>query len=256
MSTGARYIIRNGPPTRHNYEVNDIEPEELRVSSLRARPYDEDYPRYEPRYSQKQLTPPAKSRTCCSKPCVLGLLLGLAIGLAVAAAVAIPLGLVKRPTPPFGKYQINIIKTFYHFANCVLVRGDISSTPTWVGTYQVDSSCDSSTCCCFTNYIYLTTTSASLLQLNGTLSGRCVGSSNVVSYAMTMPTNFALGFTWYGQTLRVILSQDSSYLAMVDNTVGYCSGSALRTSYNASRINHVNSGLMMLILFILIGIVI
>ncbi|CAF1088989.1 unnamed protein product [Adineta ricciae] len=237
MSTGARYIIRNGPPTRHNYEVNDIEPEELRVSSLRARPYDEDYPRYEPRYSQKQLTPPAKSRTCCSKPCVLGLLLGLAIGLAVAAAVAIPLGLVKRPTPPF-------------------VRGDISSTPTWVGTYQVDSSCDSSTCCCFTNYIYLTTTSASLLQLNGTLSGRCVGSSNVVSYAMTMPTNFALGFTWYGQTLRVILSQDSSYLAMVDNTVGYCSGSALRTSYNASRINHVNSGLMMLILFILIGIVI
>ncbi|UJR38739.1 hypothetical protein I4U23_031404 [Adineta vaga] len=174
-----------------------------------------------------------KSRTCCSKACVLGLLLGLTIGIIIAAAVAIPLGLIKRPTPPF-------------------VRGETSSTPNWVGTYQIDSSCDTSTCCCFTNQILLTTTSSSLLQLNGTLSGRCVGSSNVVSYAVTMPTNFALGFTWYGQTLRVILSQDSSYLTLVDNTVGYCSGTALRTSYSKSQINNINLSLMIFMILIII----
>ncbi|UJR07298.1 hypothetical protein I4U23_011586 [Adineta vaga] len=238
MSAPPRYIIRNARNERNFDDMNHVQPKEIRVSSIRPRSYNDEYQYQEPRYNNRQpIPPPPKSRSWCSKACVIGLLIGLTIGILIAAAVAIPLGLIKRPTPAF-------------------VRGEVSSTPNWIGTFQMDSSCDTSTCCCFTNQIFLIQTSSNLLQLNGSLSGRCIGSTSLVSYALSMPTNYAVAFTWFGQAIRVILSQDNSYLALVDNNVGYCSGTALRTSYSNSRINSVNLPLMIFMFLIIIGIII
>ncbi|UJR11589.1 hypothetical protein I4U23_015769 [Adineta vaga] len=236
-SPPSRYIIHNGPNGRNVYYTNEIEPEELRVSSLRPRYYDEEYQHHEPRRNDKHQTDQSKSRICCSKLWIIGLIIGLAIGAVIIVAVVVPLAVVKRPLPSF-------------------VRGETYSTPTWSGTYQTDSSCDSSVCCCFTNLITLSQTGSSLLQLNGSLSGQCIGSSNLVSYSQTMPTTFFIQFTWYVKTFRVILSRDNSYLGLVDNNVGYCSSTALKTSYGISRMNNINLNLMISMLLIIIEIII
>jgi hypothetical protein len=119
----------------------------------------------------------------------------------------------------------------------------------------MDKTCDRSLCCCLSNKIIISKTINNQIQLSGSASGACLDSSTSVSLIQTMPTTFLLFFEWYGQTIRVILGEDNSYLAFVNSNVGYCSGTALRTSFNGSRMNSINIGLTIFMLLIVILII-
>ncbi len=137
-----------------------------------------------------------------------------------------------------------------------MFSGSISSRPIWKGTYQMDNTCDRTLCCCLSNKIIISKTINNQIQLSGSASGTCLDTSTSVSLTQTMPIGFVLLLEWYGQTIRVILGQDNSYVAFVNTNVGYCSGTALRTSYNSGRMNTINLCLtlfMLLILIVIIG---
>jgi hypothetical protein len=136
-----------------------------------------------------------------------------------------------------------------------VLKGTISSTPIWKGTYQMDNMCDTTLCCCLSNKIVISKTINNQIQLSGSASGTCNGLSTSVALVETMPTSFLLLLEWYGQTIRVILGQDNSYIAFVNSNVGYCSGTALRTSYNTGRMNTINLYLTISMLLILISII-
>ncbi len=136
----------------------------------------------------------------------------------------------------------------------IFIKGSISSTPNWIGTFQMDNGCDTSSCCCLSNQITVSQTTNNLMQITGSVTGVCTSISSPISLTLSIPTSFQTSFTWSGETIRLQLGQDNSYLSFVNIRRGLCSASALRTSYNAGSMKSMNSGLVMFILPITIGI--
>jgi hypothetical protein len=133
------------------------------------------------------------------------------------------------------------------------MKGTISSTPNWIGTFLMDNACDTSTCCCLSNQIILSKTTNNQLQITGSVTGQCNGLSSTISLTQSIPTSFQTVLTWSGETIRLQLGQDNSYLSFVNTNNAYCSATALRTSYNAGSMKSMNFGLVMFILLITIG---
>lgn len=132
------------------------------------------------------------------------------------------------------------------------IKGTISSTPNWIGTYQMDNLCLITTCCCLTNQVKIFQTGYNQLQVSGSAVGSCTGFLSTITLTLTTPTGFQAAVTWSGQTIRMLLGQDSSSITFVNVNYPYCSATALRTSYNAGNIQSMNLGLIIFILLITI----
>ena len=116
----------------------------------------------------------------------------------------------------------------------------------------MDSQCSTSSgCCCLTNSITITQTSYGLLQLTGSATGSC--SSSTISLTLAAVTTFQIGFTWYGESIRLQLGQDNAYLAFINLNQVLCSATAVRTSYNTGSMIKMNLGIIMFILLLTIG---
>jgi hypothetical protein len=100
------------------------------------------------------------------------------------------------------------------------------------------------------------TTSGNQLQITGSVTGQCSSFSSSVSQTAPLTTGFQTTFSSSGQTIRLQLGQDSQYVSYVNLNAPLCSGSALRTSYNAGNMKSMNLGLIVFILSITVGIMI
>ncbi|CAF1112657.1 unnamed protein product [Adineta steineri] len=147
---------------------------------------------------------------CCSKQCLIGLGIGLLIGIIFIVAIAVPVGVITR--------------------KCGL--GTVSSTPNWIGTYQMDNACDTSICCCYTNQVFFSQITSNQLQISGSVTGACSGSSSTATLTLSMPSTFQTLLIWSTETIRLQLGQDNSYISFVNTARGSCSTSGMRTSYN------------------------
>ena len=120
----------------------------------------------------------------------------------------------------------------------------------------MDNACDTTLCCCFTNQVTLSQATSNQLQITGSVTGQCASLPSTTTLTQSMPTGFQALVNWSGETIRLQLGQDSSYISLVNTKRGACSITGLRTSYNAGSMKSTNLALIMGILSIIIGIVI
>jgi hypothetical protein len=92
------------------------------------------------------------------------------------------------------------------------------------------------------------------MQLTGSVTGQCPGISSPVTVTESMPTGFQTSFVWNGETILLLLGQDNTFLAIVNSGTGYCSATAVRTSYNGASMKSMNLVMIMFILLITIAI--
>ncbi len=118
----------------------------------------------------------------------------------------------------------------------------------------MDNQCDTTQCCCFTNQITFTQPSNNLLQIAGSVTGQCAGFTPTVALTQSIPAGFQAVITWSREPIRLLLGQDNSYVSFVNLNRGFCSATALRTSYNAGSMKSMNLVLVISILLITIGI--
>jgi hypothetical protein len=91
------------------------------------------------------------------------------------------------------------------------------------------------------------------MQLTGSVTGVCPGVSSPFTVTELMPTGFQTTFLWNTETVLLILGQDNSFLSFVNYGSGYCSATAVRTSYNGGNIKSMNLALVIFLLLIGIG---
>ncbi|CAF1158680.1 unnamed protein product [Adineta ricciae] len=215
------------------------QPSPVRAEPIRTIAYDQEYQYEEDDTDRKYRTPPPKNspkkffkkspKDFVTRLCLIGFAIGLIIGIIILIAIVVPVAVT----------------------HCAL--GTVASTPNWIGKFQMDSSCDRSSCCCFTNQIILSQVSNNQLQLSGNVNGVCNNVPSTVTLTQSMPSGFQSNLIWAGQTIRVQLGLDNSYIALVNVGTGSCSATGLRTSYNSVSTMSMNAYLIMFILTITIG---
>jgi hypothetical protein len=137
-----------------------------------------------------------------------------------------------------------------------LFVGTISSTPNWIGTYQMDGSCDTSQCCCLINQIFVSEPNTQIL-ISGAVTGICANLPSTVALTAPIPTtSFQVLLSWYGEVLRFQLGQDNNYLSLVNINYPYCSATAVRLSYSHGTRIKIHWDLFLFSLLIIIGIIV
>ncbi|UJR18534.1 hypothetical protein I4U23_005440 [Adineta vaga] len=220
----------------------DVIPEqEIRDEPIRTIAYDREYHhegkesdreyQYEDKESDRPYQIPQRKKFSkfFTKRCLIGFAIGLITGIIILIAVVVPVAVLTR---------------------CSL--GTITSTSNWIGKFQMDDACDRSVCCCFTNEIILSQKTSNQLQVSGNVAGICTNVPSTLILAQTMPTGFQTYISWYRDTLRFRLGQDSSYISIVNIGHGACSASGLRISYNSGYMIYMNVYLIIFILIITI----
>jgi hypothetical protein len=118
----------------------------------------------------------------------------------------------------------------------------------------MDNGCDTTTCCCLSGQVQFYQIATNQLQITGGVTGICNGFQTSFSASGLIPTTFTSVITWYGETIRITLGPDNSYLSFVNLNFAYCSATAVRTSYSAASMKDMNLALIMFILPITIAI--
>ncbi|UJR16866.1 hypothetical protein I4U23_003764 [Adineta vaga] len=214
MRSSNRYDANEYHTEIVNGTFDDFQPRPVRSQPqpIRTIAYDREY-QYEDKGSNRSYptNPPKNSSKYCTKRCLIGFGIGLLLGILILIAVVVPVAVLTR---------------------CSL--GTTASTANWVGTFRMDGSCDTTTCCC-------------------SVSGVCSNLISTVSLTQTMPTGFQTYFTWSGETIRARLGQDNSYISLVNILHGTCSTNGLRTSYNGGSMINMNLYLIVFISLITMG---
>jgi hypothetical protein len=138
----------------------------------------------------------------------------------------------------------------------IFIKGVTSSTPNWIGTFQMDNACDTNTCCCLSNQITLSTTSNNQIQIVGNVTGVCSDFSSPITLIQSMPTSFRMIVAWSLESIRLQLSRNNYYISFVNIKYPYCSASASRTSSDGSSMKSMDLGFTMFILLSTMGIMV
>ncbi len=133
--------------------------------------------------------------------------------------------------------------------------GTIFEQANWVGTYQTDNACDTSSCCCLATQLVVTEPS-SQIKITAGVTGVCNNLPSYLSITQSIPSGFQLTLTWAGQILRFQLGEDSSFISIVNINYPYCSSSALRTSYSHANRKQIHWSFILFTLLITFGIIV
>ena len=133
----------------------------------------------------------------------------------------------------------------------IFIAGTTATTPSWIGTFRMDNACDTRSCCCLTNQVTLSQAVNNQLQIIGSVTGVCTGLPSTVTLTQSIPTGFQALITWSGETIRLQLGQDSSYISLVNIQHGLCSTTGLRASYSSDSVKSTHLGLAIYILSII-----
>ena len=102
----------------------------------------------------------------------------------------------------------------------------------WTGTFQVQGSCNSNLCCCYSGILTSSRTSSGYLSLYSDGVG-CTSSYS--SSTFTYPTSYSFSYnTTSGQTITYSISYDGRTMSFSNNPYSYCSDTAVRTDSSAS----------------------
>jgi hypothetical protein len=98
---------------------------------------------------------------------------------------------------------------------------------TWIGTYNISSTCDTATCCCITNQVLITPSSQNYFGFNISLAGTCYG---LTSYSANVadPNSYTVTTSISIITLTIQLSSDSSTLTISNSYSASCDAVAVR----------------------------
>ncbi|CAF4877864.1 unnamed protein product [Rotaria magnacalcarata] len=109
MTTSRGYTNNGGHFGMSFDDLDDMQPQNHRFSSIALRPYKQEYQHQETRNEDRRETSKSEHSNFCSKQCMIGLAIGLIIGVLLVIAVAVPVAVLK--TCPLGK-QIIAIKRY------------------------------------------------------------------------------------------------------------------------------------------------
>ena len=111
--------------------------------------------------------------------------------------------------------------------------------PNWLGTFNIDDSCDQSQCCCLTEQATITKANDAQLLVTANVSGvpchEQLNGSTTIAVFIPIPTDksgFQITTNFLGTNNRFTLNSDSQYIANVNLQYPKCSGSAHRINSN------------------------
>ncbi len=98
---------------------------------------------------------------------------------------------------------------------------------TWIGTYNITSTCDAKTCCCVRHQVLITRSSPNFFGFNVTVEGYCFG---LTSYYddVADPNSYTITASISIITLTIQLSSDSSTLTISNSYSASCDAVAIR----------------------------
>jgi hypothetical protein len=99
---------------------------------------------------------------------------------------------------------------------------------TWAGTFTLNSTCDTNTCCCLSNTLQLTAVSSTILAFNTSLAGILCEGLTSYSGQGTYPTGYTNTISVSIITLTMTLSNDSSMISITSSLGAACNVTGFR----------------------------
>jgi hypothetical protein len=97
----------------------------------------------------------------------------------------------------------------------------------WVGTYIINSMCNTTICCCFTGDMLFVNYSTQVLGLSSDTDGDC-NDNTPFAVNITYPNYYTGGFMMGKTSIIMTLSSDSQSIAIVYSANPACNSNALR----------------------------
>jgi hypothetical protein len=114
-----------------------------------------------------------------------------------------------------------------------------ADVPNWLGTFNVDNSCNQLECCCLSEQATISKASDTQFLVSAHVSGKpCreqLNGSTTVTVLLPMPqdkSGYQITTTFLGTDNRFTLNEDSQYIANVNLQYPKCSGMARRAVSN------------------------
>ena len=133
-------------------------------------------------------------------------------------------------------YTIAILSALVFFLCGVCQSAD---PPNWLGTFNLDNSCNENDCCCLTELATITKPNDVQLLVTANVSGvpcrEQLNGSTSISVLIPIPTDksgFQITTNFLGTNNRFTLNSDSQYIANVNLQYPQCSGMARRVTRN------------------------
>ena len=133
-------------------------------------------------------------------------------------------------------YTIAILSALVFFLCGVCQSAD---PPNWLGTFNLDNSCNENDCCCLTELATITKPNDAQLLVTANVSGvpcrEQLNGSTSISVLIPIPTDksgFQITTNFLGTNNRFTLNSDSQYIANVNLQYPQCSGMARRVTRN------------------------
>jgi len=111
--------------------------------------------------------------------------------------------------------------------------------PNWLGTFNIDNSCNQNECCCLTEQATITKVNEAQLLVTANVSGvpcrEQLNGSTTIAVLIPIPTDksgFQITTNFLGTNNRFTLNSDSQYIANVNLQYPKCSGMAHRVDSN------------------------
>lgn len=115
----------------------------------------------------------------------------------------------------------------------------LADSPNWLGTFNVDESCDQNECCCLVEQATITAATDNQLLVSANVGGvPChdqLNGSTTITALLPQPTaqsGYQISTNFLGTYNRFTLSSDSEYVAHVNLQYPKCSGMARRVLSN------------------------
>ena len=137
------------------------------------------------------------------------------------------------------------------FPKCSGLAARVSSN--WIGTYDIDDSCNQKECCCLSKQATITRVSDTQLLVAGAVAGEpCkaqLNGSTYIEVPIPIPRDkqgFQLTTTFLGTTNRFTLTYDNAYIANTNLQFPRCSGTGRRADTPKNLATCMSSASIML----------
>lgn len=123
-----------------------------------------------------------------------------------------------------------------------------AAKPNWPGSYDINTQCDRTACCCLSDRLEMTRQPGNMLRLQSNLVGVNCPSTPAFLGQITEPITFDMSIKIVNDSNIVRLSPDSQGVSIINLANPKCSASAMRSKATATYSN--NLWMMMLICFV------
>jgi hypothetical protein len=101
-------------------------------------------------------------------------------------------------------------------------------TPNWVGVFEIENKCDTSTCCCAVGEVIVSRVSTNALHVRCQFAGQCPSGGSFLDETIAMPVGFTAQILFLNNPILVTLSQNSRTIQFTNPLYPSCGGTATR----------------------------